>query len=264
MKGTGYIPSPKDLRNYKINKVCMVSKLPAKYEAPHSRIKDQKNVGSCVAFSTSSVLETKYGKDYSTAWIYGYRPDGYYQGIGMCVLDALKTIYKKGFVEERELKGNYEMQKAKEVVDYYLGTNPDIKNKTFGYAELHNINEIKQAIYMTGLPVLVSCDVDNLQYDENYVVYIPQDTRGGHQMVCYGWNETGLLIQNSWGEEFGNKGTIILPYNYPITEAWMIRFEKPEEPKPIEPKPDVIVKPKWYWLRDLIMYIVKLFRRFKK
>ena len=257
MKGTGYIPSPKDLRNYRINKVCMASELPNKYEVSHSRIKDQKNVGSCVAFSTSSVLETKYGKDYSTAWIYGYRPNGYYQGRGMNVLNALKTIYKKGFIEEKELKGNYEMNKAKDIVEDYLKTEPNIKNKTTGYAQLHNTNEIKQAIYMTGLPIVIAVPIDNLQYDNDYVVYMPKNVRGGHQMMCYGWNEKGLLVQNSWGESFGNNGTIILPYEYPIEESWMIKFDEPEE------KEKVIVKPRFYWLRELIMFIIKIFKEEK-
>ena len=255
MKGTGYIPSKKDLRNYRINKACRTQELPKEYKVEHARIKDQKSVSSCVAFSTSSVLEEALGKKYSTAWIYGYRPNDYYQGEGMSTLDALRTIHKIGFVEERELKGNYEMDKAKEVVDYYLSTNPTINNKVMGYACLHNIQEIKQAIYTTGLPIVLSIATNGMWIDENNIIIIPDEATGGHQMVCYGWNETGLLLQNSWGESFGDKGCCILPYEYPVSEAWVIKFDKPEE---------IMEKPKLYWLRNLIMKIVKIIRRLRK
>ena len=39
-------------------------------------------------------------------------------------------------------------------------------------------------------------------------------------MVIYGWNETGWLVQNSWGTGWGNKGRFVLPYNIPMKETW--------------------------------------------
>ena len=43
---------------------------------------------------------------------------------------------------------------------------------------------------------------------------------GSHAVVIYGWNETGWLFQNSWGEEWGVNGRAVLPYDIPIEEAW--------------------------------------------
>ena len=82
----GCIPSKKDIRDYKLNKkVCHAVNLPEKFEVEHSAIKNQGGVGSCVAHSVSEILEQLADNEikYSTAWIYGYRPAGYYQGTGM-------------------------------------------------------------------------------------------------------------------------------------------------------------------------------------
>ena len=98
----GYIESPRDLRDYRINKAYRNVALPTEFVVQHSNIKDQGYVGSCVAHAVSEVLETKDNTNYSTGWIYGYRPVGYYQGEGMVTSQALKTINKVGCVKNKD------------------------------------------------------------------------------------------------------------------------------------------------------------------
>ena len=105
----GYVPSPKDLRDYKINKAYREIELPEEFECHHGIIKDQGFVNSCVAHAVSSVLEANDDINYSTGWIYGYRPTGYYQGEGMITSQALKTINKVGYIENKELDVNIEV-----------------------------------------------------------------------------------------------------------------------------------------------------------
>ena len=99
----GFIQSPKDLRDYKINKIYRNIDLPIAFEVVHSDIKDQGMVNSCVAHSVAEVLETRDGNKYSTGWIYGYRPLNYYQGEGMVTLEALKTISNIGYLKYDDL-----------------------------------------------------------------------------------------------------------------------------------------------------------------
>ena len=251
---TGAIKSPKDLRNYHIAKSSKMVDLSTSFELMHSHIKNQGNVNSCVAHSLSEILETKDGINYSTGWIYGYRPNEYYQGEGMVVADALKTIKNVGYITSKDLDVNIEMSKAKELVDKDLSKYKSIasNNKIGSYARLYNTNEIKQAIYTSKTPVIIVIDIDDqgLKLDKDNVAYIPDNSIGLHAVVCYGWNEKGLLIQNSWGSKWGNKGTFILPYAYPIEEAWAIDLT-----------PEEVEKPNYYWLRELIMEAIKFLRQ---
>ena len=255
--GTGYVESKKDIRDYKLNKkICYVANLPEHFEVPHSHIKNQGAVGSCVAHSVSEVLEELYGSNYSTAWIYGYRPSGYYQGQGMMTSNALKTVWKVGAVYNDDLPMNVEMPQAKELVSADLSRLKKLASDTkiAHYARLYTQTEIKEAIYKLGKPVVVCIPTENLRLDENYIAQIPQQIGiGGHAIVCFGWNELGLLIQNSWGESWGDQGCFILPYEYPIAEAWVMTTEK-----------DVAVKPSAFVLREFIVNLASLISKFIK
>ena len=76
----GSLSSPIDLRDFKVSSSALKIELPSSFSLNNTTIKDQGYVNSCVAHTLSSLLENKYNENYSTGWIYGYRPEGYYQG----------------------------------------------------------------------------------------------------------------------------------------------------------------------------------------
>lgn len=252
----GCIPSKKDIRDYKLNKkVCHVVNLPEEFEVEHSAIKNQGSVGSCVAHSISEILEQLSNNEikYSTAWIYGYRPVGYYQGTGMMTSQAIKTTKNVGCVQLADCPGNFEVPAAKEYIDERLSHYKELasKDKTTYYGRLNSQQEIKEAIYTTGKPVVVCILCDNLKLDDNYIAQLPVGASGGHAVVCYGWNEIGLLIQNSWGKTWGDKGCFILPYEYPFIESWIITKDQ-----------DVVVKPSAFAFREFLVNIGRLIKTF--
>ena len=253
----GCFESKKDLRDFRLSKEAMSLQLPEEYEVEHSEIKDQGQVCSCVAHSVCEILEImNYNEEkYSTNWIYGYRPFGSYQRKGMFPRQAVKTPANVGYVLYDDFKGNDEMNGVKEIVDRNINFLKDKAKdrKTYSYARLVNRNEIKKAIYLTGYPVLICihcCKPFSL--DENNVLIYSDKFQGFHALVCYGWNKDGLLIQNSWGENWGNNGCAILPDNYPITEAWMIANSETSFS---------IVKPKNYFIRKVVQKIINIFRK---
>lgn len=256
--GTGCIESKYDARDYVLSNVALAVTLPDAFEVEHSSIKNQGSVGSCVAHSVCEVLEAANNNNekYSTNWVYGYRPQGYYVGPGMMTREACQTVIEKGFIPYEDFSGNTEMNEVMRKVNANLDTLLPIaaERKAIAYNRLKNKHQIKEAIYTSKAPVLIVCYVPNkLQLDDNYILQYEEDKLTGcHCMVCYGWNESGLLIQNSWGKSFGNKGTFILPEEYPFAEAWSISCEQ---------HTNISVKPKNWCIRKFIQSVIKLFRK---
>lgn len=257
----GCIQSKKDLRDYRLNKNIAMGDLPEEFSVEHSPIKNQGGVCSCVAHAVAEVLEaiSKNTEKYSTNWIYGYRPTGYHQGKGMSTRQAIKTTCDVGYVLYEDFAGNDEMKAVKEAVDKNLNflRIKASERKAYSYAALTTREEIKKAIYLTKNPVVLCVHCCNpFETDEEGVLVYSNKFGGYHAMVCYGWNEKGLLIQNSWGENWANNGTCILPDNYPFSEAWMIADSEEKY---------LIVRPSGYWWRKLLQAIINfIVRMFQK
>lgn len=254
---TGYVPSKKDIRDYKINKDINIA-MPLAFSLQSYTILNQGKVGSCVAHATATLLESIYNEVFSPGWIYGNRNyDNYFKG--MTIQDALKTAQKYGGVKRTDFDVNEEVPT---IFDKVKERRKELEQlaepyKIGSYARLEGDNEIKQAL-LKGLPVIFSTTIkeDNLSTNEDFVINITTDkVKCGHIMVIYGWNEIGWFIQNSWGETWGNNGVAILPYEYGIDEAFAIsKYEEGVE----------IIKPKFYWLRELIMYLIKIVKGMTK
>ena len=220
----------KDKRDYKAT-VCSAKSdsFPKEYEISIPIIKDQGIVNSCVAHSLASFLEETYKQDnmqFSTGFIYGYRPAGYSQDEGMYPREAIKTLLKVGDVPKDKFDHNKEMPEIKKLVDKEfenLKVLADIY-KINSYARIYTQSEIKKILY-NDVTVPISIPVYNdLAYDKDtFIIQEPSgNCEGYHMMLLVGWNERGYIVQNSWGLYWGDNGRAILPYDYPIDSAWAI------------------------------------------
>lgn len=220
-----------DKRDYKM-KICTTStfSFPEQYEIKMPKVKDQGIVNSCVAHSLSTFMEEYYldeNKTFSTGFIYGYRPLGYFQNEGMYPREAIKTLHKIGDVEEQYFSHNKELPEIKKLVDdkfeelKALACDYRIKS----YARIYTITDIKKCLY-NNIPVPVSIPVkNNLKVDSANIIKNEGPIDGYHMVILYGWNKDGFLLQNSWGKEWGKNGRAILPYDYEIDSAWAISTE---------------------------------------
>lgn len=201
----GSLSSPIDLRDFKVSSSALKIELPTSFNLKSTTIKDQGYVNSCVAHTLSSLLENKYDKNYSTGWIYGYRPEGYYQGDGMYPREALNTLLKKGAVLNEDFNINVEMQEAKLKVEDKLDILESEAEdcKITAYARLNSIEEIKSWLFTKETPVPISIATDNLVIDSNNIIQIPETyPNSGHMMLVIGYNEIGFIVQNSWGNSW--------------------------------------------------------------
>lgn len=252
----GALESPKDLRDFRVSSTITNVTLPEEFNLTSTSIKNQGMVNSCVAHALSSMLEKKYKDVFSTGWIYGFRPEGYYQGEGMYPREALKTLQKQGAVKQQDFPYNIEMIEAKTKVDdnITLLEAQAEDYKISAYARLYSENEIKSWLYTKEIPIPISIATDNLQLDNNNIIKIPKVyPNSGHEMMIIGWNKTGYIIQNSWGEDWGDKGTAILPYEYTIREAWGVTLDTTLKSKDTDVK-----KPSFSLIRALIMFLLSI------
>lgn len=247
-----------DKRDYKM-KVCASHKIPyypSEYKIEMPKVKDQGIVNSCVAHSLSTFLE-EYFKDeqksFSTGFIYGYRPFGYFQGEGMYPREAIKTLQKIGDVEEDKFSHNKELPEIKRLVDENIEKLKPLADeyKIDSYARIYTIDEIKECLY-NNCPVPISIPVkNNLKVGSDNVIKNEGAIEGYHMVILYGWNEKGFLLQNSWGKDWGDEGRAILPYDYEIDSAWAISMNMNNI---------IAYQTIWQKLYKLLLSIINLFK----
>lgn len=263
--------SPYDVRDYKFACVSE-AEMPKTFDCTANEtvntkisVKDQGSTGSCVAHACSSVIEFHNKRQkandtiFSTEFIYGYRPLGYYVGEGMYLRDALKTIQKVGDVPLTTLRGNHECPEAMEAVEANIEEYKDIAypNRVSTYMRVNSEQDIKQALMKYG-PVLVSMPWHATYKLKNGVyTYEGTTTRGNHCVFIYGWDERGWLVHNSWGSGWGQKGKFVVPFDFKWNEAWSVTDSIVED--------DDVVRPAEKWYVKVFYKIINFFKNlFKK
>lgn len=221
----GCLKITKDYRDYKF-KYAKSTPLPELYKIPQQFItKDQGMVGSCVAHALASFEESIFGGTFSTNFIYGYRPITYYQGEGMDMRDALHTLLHIGDCVYAHCGGNDEVPDIIEKITPKLALYKPFcgGHRIFSYARLYSERGIKECL-LRNVPVPITIPVVHdltlkdgiIQYDKHWTI------DGYHAVLVIGYTKEGFIIQNSWGEYWGKRGTAILPYDYPIDSAWAL------------------------------------------
>ena len=215
MSRLGAIPSPIDIRDYKLSAVSGAVKLPESFDTGIVKIKDQGNKQTCVAYSLSEIIEYHHKKEtnkyqqFSTEFIYGLRKEDGYKGEGMYLRDGLETIREYGDVTISQLSGNNDVKEAMKRVSNNIDKLKELAypNRITSYYRIETIQDLKYALYHHG-PVSASMWwYDGCDLDRKYTyVYDKNRGRGGHAVMIAGWNKNRILVQNSWGLLWGKSG----------------------------------------------------------
>ena len=73
---------------------------------------------------------------------------------------------------------------------------------------IRNSNQLKRAVHRYG-PCLLGFEITDRWYDHKGKLVFDDITgrsEGGHAVICTGYNEAGVFIQNSWGLDWGKYG----------------------------------------------------------
>lgn len=185
--------SPIDVRDYKI--AVLQQEFPTTFKLPTVTVKNQGSTGSCVAHACSSVVEyhnkrqENFDMVFSTEFIYGYRPKGYYVGEGMYVREALKTLQKVGDCPQAVLSGNHKCEKAMEVVNSKLDelVEKAKPHRISTYAKVKTVDEIKQALMSFGYVVVNMPWYKNYKLKNGVYTYPENPEKSGyHCVIIYG------------------------------------------------------------------------------
>lgn len=203
-KGTGLIRAVGSTRTYDYSTICNIKDedVPSEFMITYiPKVLDQGSVGSCVAHGIAENFQSNHLKntgemlDFSVLEIYGlWRED--YKGDGMFIQTALDQGRKIGTIPRRLAPENIEVpdaiSKAKEYQEKYPKA---FEFKIANYFEIRKTTKfeinLKKAIMQFNLPVVIVRNAGSVFHCE----------------IAIGWDKEGIILQNSWGTDWGTAGT---------------------------------------------------------
>lgn len=200
---------------------------------------DQGDLGSCTANAGCAcriMLLNDSKVDLSRLFLY-YMERAYEGDIkkddGATLRDTCKSIYKIGVCEEKYMP--YDVDKFARRPSSRALLNAG-KYKISAYKSLGSLDEIKQNLALRQQPVLLGMDVyesfESEKVAKTGVMTLPgKDEKkiGGHAVLVVGYkdsvrtygfayrkqtNNGYLIVRNSWGSDWGDKGNFYMPYGY--------------------------------------------------
>ena len=234
-KSFGAIFSPKDIRDYKLkDTVASAINFPQTFRLVKMPVKNQEDKPTCVAFSLAGLIEYHNKKEtgknirFSTDFIYGNREADDYRGDGMVVREALKSVQKYGDVTYADMPGNNNVNVAISKVSKQIDVLKDkaYPNRISTYFKIKSISDLKYALFNYGPVVAGMLWYDGADIDKNNVYqYDVNNSYSAHAVLIVGWDKDYIIVQNSWGRNWGDNGYFKIPiseYKNIIYEAYGI------------------------------------------
>ena len=191
------------IRNYEYDVVCGSTNtdFPEEFEIPRENtgtLKDQGDVGACVAEVIAQIAESFYHEEMSEGFAYGTLRKGTSKNSGMFVSTAMDLWKSLGTLPKKYFDILCEMPEMREVTSKF----PDLseiaaKYKLKSYVSIgissNRDNSIKDALTKYGRGLVAT---SNDFFGES------------HCIVLTGWNDKNRTykFKNSWGESYGDKG----------------------------------------------------------
>jgi hypothetical protein len=233
MPGFGLLPSPLDARDYPARNWLAMGVRPLKYEPPRFMpVKNQGTYNCCVGEALALAL-SYFGQraggaaqEYASEYVYHRRRHpSQHGGAGMYARYALADLCEGGAPALQDLPRYVEYTTPERQAEAAALDALARPSRAQAYYSCATDSEVCDAIFQTGAAIL-GIDV-KLSFAFNFGRRVlPQvsatDMSLGHHAVCaVGYDETGILIQNSYGPEWGDKGFAVVPYGYAgISERW--------------------------------------------
>jgi C1A family cysteine protease len=144
---------------------------------------------------------------------------------GAMIRDGIKTLAKQGVCPESMWPYNISKFKNKPAPKCYA---EGLKHQILAYYRINTLQELKTSI-AAGFPVTFGFSVyESFMTDrvaKTGIVYMPkwyEQLMGGHAVLAVGYddnmkiqkNKGAVIVRNSWGTSWGDKGYFYMPYPY--------------------------------------------------
>lgn len=152
---------------------------------------------------------------------------------GSMLKDGIKTISKQGVIPEKYWP--YTITKFTDKPPANLYTMAlNYKNIVYSRVE-QTLDDIRQALHegnviVFGFNVYESFETDEVA--QNGIMTMPEKNEkllGGHAVLAVGYNDSlrFIIVRNSWGQSWGDKGYFYMPYDYIVnkdlaSDFWII------------------------------------------
>lgn len=247
IKSYGWLPDLPDHRDYAYSAPMeVVAKLPSKVDLRPQcpPVYDQGQLGSCTANAIGGAFEFELLKqkltDFMPSRLFIYYNERAIEGTvdsdsGAQIRDGIKSIAKQGVCAETEWPYVITKFRAKPSAQAYKDA---LKNQALSYQRLvQSLTQFKGCLasgypFVFGITVYESFESPQVAKTGN--VPMPshkEKTLGGHAIMAVGYDDASqrLIVRNSWGPKWGQKGYFTLPYAYAIdadlaSDFWTIRL----------------------------------------
>lgn len=218
------------------------------YTSGMSSIKDQGEIGSCVAFAISAMKEwqenyenkkeieagkvnSRKGKeyDYSEAWIYRMckKIDSWPDEEGTSIRCGMQVLNKIGVPCESAWEYAHIWDQEPKFWAPLIARWALIGE----YYRINNLLELKAALQEGPVVMGVPCYIGFFYAGKDGRIPYPnnnEDCYGGHAVCAVGYNDNNNLIKfkNSWGNSWGENGYGYISYDYFSNLAWDVWASK--------------------------------------
>ena len=185
-------------------------------------IEDQEDIGSCGAqafvgnMEYLDKLDDNKWTDLSRLFVYWIGRSDKYQDTGVYLRDMIKCIAQFGACDENlwpYIPHKYDVKPTDEAFTDAM------KRRITEYRRIDSFRGVKQAL-ADGFPVTFGFSVyDSFEsIGRDGVMVMPdfstERVSGGHAVLAVGYTTTHLIVRNSWGASWGDKGYFYMPYEF--------------------------------------------------
>lgn len=216
----GLRPLPHDDRDFKVGQIMTLPKLeelPKEFELPTLGVKNQYNSDFCSAFASTLVSESQEGTILSPEWHFAVskKISNDVKEWGQDLRTACEVSVKYGDINQKDAPFTLDNKEADFLRD--INNWPDlfnlaIRQKKKSYIKVKgpydDFDDIRATLYKLKTPIMIG-----LTWSwglNHYELKGTKDDGFGHAITVIGWNDKGLILQNSVGVKIGLNGKHVM------------------------------------------------------